>query len=421
VSRPTSEAATGHTIGVVGGAWRARVAPGGALLGENGSVLLDWWVAAEDRWHTPSREVTRRQRLVGGVPVVETAVRVPGGDAVQTVYAVADRGGLVVVAIDNRSPAPIAVALSRRDILTSHAPATVPVRGGEAPPGALVLPVGHRSSVVLALAPDDPSPGPLPAGLPSPDQVVRGWLRQTEAGADLRLPPSPAVALPTLRSKLLLEGPPPPAEPVPFLVAVAELGRLGLSVEPWLDDVAAGADRLALSTRRRHAPVRWSVDTGLVAAGEIFGLVDHRRGVADVAAARRRRPEVEPTPPEPVGDMTDLAWALRRVAVERAGVVDLFPAPFPAPWRGQPVEAYRVPVGPAVLGVALRWHGTRPAVLWELDGPPVELRSSGLDPSWAAGGARGEALLADWASPSTLRGETTARGGEADPSAPPGG
>jgi hypothetical protein len=389
------------------------VSAGGALLGEDGSVLLDWWVAAEDRWHTPSEEVTRRQRLMGGVPVVETAIRVPGGDAVQTVYAVADGGGLAVVAVENRSPAPIAVALSRRDVLTSHPPASAPVQGGEAPPDALVLPVGHRSNVVVALPLDGRGPGPLPSGLPLPDQVVRGWLRQTDAGADLRLPGSPAVALPTLRSQLLLEGPPPPDEATLFLVAVAELGRLGVSVEPWVDDAAAAADWLTRSTRRRAAPLPWLVDAGLVAAGEIFGLVDHHRGVADVAAARARSTDVAPTPPVPAGDLTDLAWALRRVAVERAGVIDLFPAPLPLPWRGQPVEAYRVPVGAAVLGVALRWHGARPALLWELDGPPVELRCSGLDSSWVGNGARGEALLAAAAATSTLRGETTAGGGEA--------
>jgi hypothetical protein len=63
--------------------------------------------------------------------------------------------------------------------------------------------------------------------------------------------------------------------------------------------------------------------------------------------------------------------------------------------------------------VALRWHGARPALLWELDGPPVELRCSGLDSSWVGNGARGEALLAAAAVTSTLRGETTAGGGEA--------
>jgi hypothetical protein len=388
---------------------------------EDGSALLDWWVAAEDRWHTPSREMTRRQRLVDGVPVVETAIRVPGGDAVQTVYAVADHGGLVVIAFENRSPAPMAVALSRRDVLTSHPPTTAPVQGGDAPPDALVVPVGHRSTAVVALSPDDPQPGPLPAGLPSPDQVVRGWLRQIEVGADLHLPDTPAVALPVLRSQLLLDGPPPVHDRVLFLVATAELGRLGVSVDRWLDDAAAAADALARSTRRRGGPVPWLVDAGLAAAGEIFGLVQHGRGVADVAAARARRADVEPTPVGPPGGLADLAWALRRVAVERGGVVDVFPAPFPPSWRGHAVEAYRVPVGAAVLGVALRWHGPRPALLWELDGTHGPLRSSGLDPSWSADHARGEVLVTDPAATSTLGGESTAGGGETGTSSPTGG
>ena len=241
---------------------------------------------------------------------------------------------------------------------------------------------------------------------------MRGWLRQTEAGADLRLPESPAVALPTLRSRLLLEGPPAADEPVPFLVAVAELGRLGVDVEPWVDDAAVAADRLARLTRDRSAPVPWLVDAGLAAAGEVFGLAGHRRGVEDVAAARARRSDVEPVPVAPAGDLTDLAWALRRVAVEQAGVVDLFPAPFPPVWSGHAVEAYRLPLGEGTLAVALRWHGSRPAVLWEIDGPGVVLRCSGLDPSWSAATARGEALLVEPGTAGTLRGEPTAGGGE---------
>jgi hypothetical protein len=46
----------------------------------------------------------------------------------------------------------------------------------------------------------------------------------------------------------------------------------------------------------------------------------------------------------------------------------------------------------------VRWHGERPAVLWELDAHPgvdaVAVRASGLDSSWVGSGARGEALLA---------------------------
>ncbi|HEX6786881.1 MAG TPA: hypothetical protein VF076_06770, partial [Acidimicrobiales bacterium] len=109
----------GLTVGVLGGSWRGRVTPWGAVVPADGSATLDWWIAAEDRWHTPAREPAVRQRAVEGVPVVETAVRVPGGDVVHTVYAVADGGGLTVIELENRSPAGVAVALSRRDRVTS--------------------------------------------------------------------------------------------------------------------------------------------------------------------------------------------------------------------------------------------------------------------------------------------------------------
>ena len=54
-----------------------------------------------------------RQQLVDGMPVVQTAMRVPGGDAVQRVYGApaGDVGEVAVVEIANESPAPFVVAL----------------------------------------------------------------------------------------------------------------------------------------------------------------------------------------------------------------------------------------------------------------------------------------------------------------------
>src|SRR5205085_7083985 len=79
---------------------------------------LDWWVGAGDRWHLPSREMAVRQSRPDAVPVVETAMRIPGGDAVQRVYAVPgsspEAGGLVVVEVENRSAVPVAVAFAVR-------------------------------------------------------------------------------------------------------------------------------------------------------------------------------------------------------------------------------------------------------------------------------------------------------------------
>src|SRR5438874_1753251 len=61
--------------------------------------------------------LSTRQRLVGAAPVVETAMRVPSGDAVHRAYAIqagGEGGELVVVEIENRSPLPFVAALAVR-------------------------------------------------------------------------------------------------------------------------------------------------------------------------------------------------------------------------------------------------------------------------------------------------------------------
>lgn len=80
---------------------------------------LDWWVGADDRWHLPAREAGVRQRLVDDAPVVETTMRIPGGDAVHRVFATRGSRSVacdhwVVVEVENRSRLPFALALSVR-------------------------------------------------------------------------------------------------------------------------------------------------------------------------------------------------------------------------------------------------------------------------------------------------------------------
>ncbi len=97
----------------------ATVDPRGLVTPWVGGWSLDWWIGAEDRWHLPSREPAVRQTLVGATPVVETVMRIPGGDAVQRVYAVPASvsdglGELVVVEVENQSAVPVAVAFAVR-------------------------------------------------------------------------------------------------------------------------------------------------------------------------------------------------------------------------------------------------------------------------------------------------------------------
>jgi hypothetical protein len=102
-------------VGNLDSPWEAIVDPRGLLTPWFDGWSLDWWIGAEDRWHVPSREVGVRQRLVDGAPVVETTLRIPGGDAVNRIYAIRDRSReLVMVEVENRSKLPVALALAIR-------------------------------------------------------------------------------------------------------------------------------------------------------------------------------------------------------------------------------------------------------------------------------------------------------------------
>ncbi|HEX9683966.1 MAG TPA: hypothetical protein VGA13_12850 [Acidimicrobiales bacterium] len=113
---PTNITARNWTgLGNVSSPWSAVVDPRGLVTPWYDGWSLDWWIGAEDRWHFPSREPAVRQRLVESTPVVETAMRIPGGDAVHRCYVI-QRGDqeLVVVEISNRSAVPVALAVAVR-------------------------------------------------------------------------------------------------------------------------------------------------------------------------------------------------------------------------------------------------------------------------------------------------------------------
>ncbi|WP_419854210.1 hypothetical protein [Candidatus Poriferisodalis sp.] len=72
---------------------------------------------------------------------------------------------------------------------------------------------------------------------------------------------------------------------------------------------------------------------------------------------------------------------------------------WPATWLGQPVEVHHVPTAIGAVSWAVRWHGERPALLWDVvphdpGGDPPSVTAPGLDPAFTATGWQGEALLA---------------------------
>ena len=260
---PLADLDAGTTLGSTGQQARWTLSPWGAVTpwGQDDPETLDWYVAADDRWHVPAQEPTVRQERIEGTPVVETRVRVPDGDAVQRVWAVSDLDGTVIVEFENESPKPFAIALTGPAVVTERPPADVPIQGIELGADAIVLPVGHRATVRVAL----PSAGASfpPAALsrvPPAMAVVRGWTRVVEQASRLVLPDEGLVhAMVAARCDLLLEGPVDRADdPVGFLLDVAELVRSGDAADAWLVEIVEPAEQVAkLAAKRTATPGQW--------------------------------------------------------------------------------------------------------------------------------------------------------------------
>jgi hypothetical protein len=84
------------------------------------------------------------------------------------------------------------------------------------------------------------------------------------------------------------------------------------------------------------------------------------------------------------------------VAAPDPGVIHLLPV-VPETWLGQPIDVRSCGTANGRVSFSVRWHGPRPALLWERLGgsDAVELRCPGLDPSWSSLERSGEALLAE--------------------------
>lgn len=398
------------TIGVIGRPWRASVGSGGTIRLWDDAGALDWWVAADDRWHTPSSEPTVRQRLVDGTPVVETRVRIPSGDAVQRVYAVADHDGLTIVEIDNESPLPIAVAFHGLPLLTARPPADVPIEGIDLPAGTIVLPIGHRASITVAIAHGRPRTGALPGSLPTAAQVSRGWLGLADRAGRLLVPDDKLrEAVVRERCQLLLDGPADGREsPIEHLLGVDQLVRMGSVADPWVPEVADAVHALASFRDDPQLPA------ALDAAVRVCTVAGESRAVTDLGKVRARLVgDRMPLTASPLTGppLTGLAGVRLLSALERTIAVggDLFPQGIPTAWLGQHFEVYGVPTGPASsVSFAVRWHGARPAVLWEVSGAPTSLRSSGGAPEWHTDDTTGETL---WPQPA---GAPVPDGGDTD-------
>ncbi|HSL57531.1 MAG TPA: hypothetical protein VK866_06800, partial [Acidimicrobiales bacterium] len=225
--------------------------------------------------------------------------------------------------------------------------------------------------------------GAIPAG---PDRGAHGAVAASlalVAPLDLLDPASPAVdaTVAAVRERLLVDH-----------RVLRTVGATGLS--PWLTTLwvrvllrrgdAAAADALAALVGGAGASRWWPELVHPRHGGGCAGT-----GASAVAAAGL------------VDAVRELVVLERRAAVGPG--VELWLSPVvPDPWLGSSWEVHDAPTAAGRLSYAVRWHGDRAALLWELTphegGGPVRLRAPGLDPTWTSTEVRGEALLAPMAS-----------------------
>ena len=409
-------------VGVLGSTHQALVDDRGAITPDGARWQLDWWVGADDRWHVPAREAAVRQALVGGAPVVETSLRVPGGDAVQRAYGVGGPAGLVAVEIENASGAPFVAALvlgrtpagRMRAIGTRGSWVTVDgrpalrtprpamrwaagidgdafemVAAGRANDGAftgvgargmrlevaLLHPVAHRTRLRCALAVGRPGRSvPVEAvdlsSLPDATVAAAGWDAQRRRGMRVVLPdPRLQQAVDAGRAALLLAV---DARRRPSGQEVAALEDWGFDREASTAWRRLGIRARARASHRAPDPTPWSsIRTRLASASDTYTWPD---GPAPL-----------------LGSVRDLLVGAGVRASDEDSAALL--VELPVEWRGQSLDVHDAPTRAGRVSYAVRWHGARPALLWECE-RPIRLSAPGLDRAWSTREVRGEALLA---------------------------
>jgi hypothetical protein len=205
-------------LGVLGAGRLGAVDRSGGLTPAGVDWTLRWWIGAEDRWHVPPVEAAVRQSLVGATPVVETRVRVVGGDVVHHAYAANGPGGVALVAeITNETPVPVAIALvvdgaDSVDIdgevvtVDGHHQVRLPRPASQWVTPVAFLPLPHKATMRVVLARGETAD---PTGLPDAERVAAGWRAQADAGPSWSVPePTISAAADAARGFLLVHDEP---------------------------------------------------------------------------------------------------------------------------------------------------------------------------------------------------------------------
>ncbi len=415
-------------VGALGAPGLAEVDRQGAVAPRGRPFELVCWIGAEDGWRCGDDAGATRQERVGTAPVIETITSVPGGEAVQRVWGLAERGGIVVVDVENRSTAAFAVAFALRpqpgekcrvvDLRDSmvrvegrpaaafarppRAWAVAPagtgamlsaVTGGGTTVGefgrhrdrrglesAFVFPVPHRASVRAAVLLDPVRSGEALdlAAVPDSQAVARGWRSHLERGMRTELPDEVLQrAVDVSRATLLLDAAGTRGSDADAVAALEDWG--------FDSDATIAWQRLGIRARR-------------AASHRAPSVTDPWMRVRTYLAAASQALTFPGGPAPFLRAVRDL------IVREHDGGIDLLPV-FPREWLGRDLAVHGIPTREGSVSFALRWHGERPALLW--DAPTgLSVTASLLDPHWRTSGGAGEALLPERPGPQGQERET---------------
>ena len=135
---------------------------------------------------------------------------------------------------------------------------------------------------------------------------------------------------------------------------------------------------------------------------------DDNRAASDIARLRLRRARDERRGTDTEARRISFSDVRQGASVGRfvSGVErqicdkgELLPSGIPSRWLGDNFEVHGIPTGPrSSVSFAVRWHGERPAALWEQQGDVRRLSAPSIDSEWSTDDRSGEVL---WAAPPT--------------------
>ncbi len=307
--------------------------------------------------------------------------------------------------------------------------------GGHA---AMIFPLPHRASLLIRIVLDADLGGELPVRVVSPADMAAGWRAVTRHAATIEVPDEHMNeawlrVVPDLVIAAGSDDPTTAAEVAPHLdtaglhheadraratvVMAAEAGRLAgpaaiaamaaLASRDLRAGEPSGLDRLIGGLL---ADVGDSIDSATLVtcamalrgtdrrlADDLLRFAGERRGSRQPGSGIHRAGIGPTSTPSPSSSAARGALAVvgRLIGPVADGMVDLLPT-VPDDWFGRPLDVRGLVTHAGTMSFSLRWHGTRPALLWEREGGPdaVGLTCSGLDPTWTSGDRRAEALLA---------------------------